>query len=140
MSQSSPEPAKKLPLHLGYVVLIVALPLLLLAYCSATDKTTTSATDVSPVESKYVQTWPKAYSDTTCEDWVGPMTRAQNFAAAADMLTAARNKRDGGAGVPSDALISEFEDGITRACVIPTMVLTDVAVELYLTDHQRFKP
>jgi hypothetical protein len=89
--------------------------------------------------SKYTQTWAKAYSDTTCADWNTRLTSAQQFAASADMLAGARNKGDGGTGLPSDALIDEFSGGITNVCVEPTMALTDAAVGLYLTEP-RFKP
>lgn len=90
-------------------------------------------------DSKYAQTWPKSYSDTTCSDWTAEMSPQQRFAGAADMLTSARNKGDEAEGLPPDALISEFEDGITNVCVVPTMSLAEVAVGLYLTED-RFRP
>ena len=48
---------------------------------------------------KYTQTWGKAYSDTTCSEWHSQMSDAQQWAAAADMLTGARNKGDDGTGL-----------------------------------------
>ena len=66
------------------------------------------------------------------------MTAPQKFAASADMLSGAR-RADGGAGLPTDLLVNAFSTGISNACVIPTMKLTDAAVGLYLTDP-RFKP
>lgn len=101
----------------------------------ATDDPVTS--EAGP--GKFDQTWPSAYSDTTCADWNGRMSSHERFVAAADMLTGARNKGDGGTGLPSDALIEEFEGGITNVCVKPTMTLTDAAVGLYLTEP-RFQP
>lgn len=89
--------------------------------------------------SKYTQTWGKQYSDTTCADWNDDMTGQQQFAAAADILTSARNKIDGGTGLPSEALIREFEGGITTVCVEPTMTLTDATYGLYATEP-RFHP
>jgi hypothetical protein len=108
-----------------------------LASCGSGSNSDSSYT---PEEtSKYTQTWAKTYSDTTCRDWSTQLTSAQKFAASADMLAGARNKGDGGTGLPSDALINEFSGGITNVCVEPTMALTDAAVGLYLTEP-RFKP
>ncbi|MBN9171540.1 MAG: hypothetical protein J0I50_06575, partial [Microbacterium sp.] len=59
--------------------------------------------------------------------------------AAADMLTGARNKGDGGEGVPPDSLVDVFESGITTACITDGPI-TDIAVGLYLTERQRFAP
>lgn len=67
------------------------------------------------------------------------MTSAQKFSAAADMLISARNKGDGGSGLPSDSLIIEFQRGMTSACLEPTLAITEVAVGLYLTEP-RLKP
>lgn len=94
---------------------------------------------VSGVDSKYVQTWEASYSETTCAEWLGEMTPAQQFAGAADMLTGARNKGDDGTGLPSDALIEEFAEGISTACVIPSMSLAEMGATLYLTEP-RFHP
>jgi len=68
------------------------------------------------------------------------MTAHQRWAAAADMLAGARNKGDGGTGLPSDQLVTEFVGGIDTACVEPTMTITDMAVGLYLSDRARFQP
>jgi hypothetical protein len=91
-------------------------------------------------DSKYAQTWPKAYSDTTCAEWNGEMTSGQKFAAAADMLSGARDKGDGGTGVAPDDLITEFQDGVTNACVIDTATLAETGASLYLTERERFRP
>ena len=96
-------------------------------------------TSTDPETSKYEQTWGAAYTDTTCDDWNTLMTSAQQFAAAADILTAARNKIDGGEGLPPDSLISEFQAGVTNVCVIPSMTLTDATYGLYTTEP-RFHP
>lgn len=89
--------------------------------------------------SDLTQTWPKDYASTTCRDWNREMTDAQQYAAAADILTAARNEIDGGTGVPPDPLIVEFQSGVTTACVIPSATLTDVTFGLYQTEP-RFHP
>jgi len=59
--------------------------------------------------------------------------------AAADILTSARNKIDGGTGLPADSMIEDFAGGITTACVVPSMTLTDVTFGLYSTEP-RFHP
>lgn len=116
----------------------VAAAAAVLVVASACSSSTDTGTDDST--SKYTQTWPKSYSATTCTDWTREMTDAQQWAAAADMLTGARNKGDGGTGLPPDSLITEFQSGVTTACVVPTMSLSDVGAGLYLTDHARFRP
>lgn len=93
----------------------------------------------SPSVSKYTQTWSKDYASTTCAQWRRAMSDEQQFAAAADILTAARNKIDGGTGLPSDSLIIEFQGGITTSCVIPKATLTDITYLLYNTEP-RFEP
>ena len=90
--------------------------------------------------SKYTQTWPKSYAATNCSEWNSSMSSSQQFAAAADMLTGARNRGDGGVGLPPDSLIDDFRQGVTTACVIDTMSLADVGAGLYLTDRDRFRP
>jgi hypothetical protein len=90
--------------------------------------------------SKYEQTWPKGYSRTSCDEWLHDMSSDQRFAAAADMLTGARNKGDGGTGLPPDSMIEEFEAGIDNVCVEPTMSLTGAGAGLYLTERSRFRP
>ena len=89
--------------------------------------------------SKYDQTWSTPYSQTTCDDWLNSMSSREQFAAAADILTSARNKIDDGTGLPSDALVDEFAGGITTVCVEPTMTLTDATYGLYATEP-RFHP
>ena len=113
----------------------VALVLLIILVITLTPK---RAPSVAPLD-EYTQTWDKAYSETTCSDWNGAMTDAQQFAAAADILTSARNKIDGGTGMPFDSLIAEFRSGITNVCVIPSMTLTDATYGLYTTEP-RFHP
>lgn len=93
----------------------------------------------SYVPEKYLQTWEKSYGDTSCTEWNEEMTASQQFAASADMLAGARNKGDGGTGLPPDPLVDEFAGGISSACVIPTSPITEIAVGVYLTEP-RFKP
>jgi hypothetical protein len=100
----------------------------------------TQADAGTSADDKYEQTWPKSYSSTTCREWNGEMTTDQRWTAAADMLTGARNKGDGGQGVPPDSLVDEFMGGITTACVVPDMSLAEVGAGLYLTERARFRP
>jgi len=111
---------------------LVAVTILALAGCSP------SHTTVAP--DKYTQTWATDYASTTCTDYTTVMSAHQRWAAAADMLTGARNKGDGGTGMPSDELVTTFMGGVDTACVVPTMTITDVAVGLYLTERTRFQP
>lgn len=88
---------------------------------------------------KYEQTWTKSYSKTTCSDWLKTMTPAQQFAAAADILTSGRNKVDNGTGMPSDSLIEDFQAATTDYCVIPSMTLTDATYAVYM-DGKKYRP
>jgi len=89
---------------------------------------------------KYDQTWSQPYSSTTCAEWDSEMTADEQWVAAADMLTGARNKGDGRTGLPPDSLVSTFRGGITTACVVDTMSIADVGAGLYLTERTRFAP
>jgi hypothetical protein len=119
---------------------MAALGIALLAGCSSTSDSEAGDSEAGDAPGKYDQTWATPYSETTCADWDSTMNDHEQWVAAADMLTGARNKGDGGDGMPSDALIDEFQSGITTACVVPTMTLTDAGVGLYLTDRARFRP
>lgn len=93
----------------------------------------------------FQQTWTKSYDQTDCADWVGAMTQDQQWAAAADMLTGARNKGDGGSGVPSDGLITAFKADITTACEgeIQASGSDDIATigaSVYLVGRETYKP
>lgn len=78
--------------------------------------------------SKYTQTWAKSYADTTCTEWNTAMKSQQRFAAAADMLAGARNKGDGGSGLPPDSLIERFQADVAQGCsVAATMDQISVA-------------
>ena len=99
-----------------------------------------SGTSSSNGDDKYTQTWSKSYGSTSCDDWNSKMTDAQQFAAAADMLTGARNSGDGGSGLPDDSLIKQFQGGVTTACVIPTAIITGIGADLYVTERGTFSP
>lgn len=110
-----------------------------LAISGCASETTTSTSGSTGGEpGKYDQTWSKQYSDTTCDDWTGEMDDHQQWVAAADMLSGARSA-DGEDGLPSDSMITEFQGGITTACVVPTMAFNEVAAGLYVTEP-RFRP
>lgn len=89
-------------------------------------------------DDKYTQTWSTPYGQTTCAQFVSEMTAKQRWVMAADMLTNVRNMNED-TGLPSDALITEFEGGLSTACVIDTMTMDDVGVGLYVTEP-RFHP
>lgn len=99
-----------------------------------------SSSGADKASNKYEQTWPEGYTETTCGDWQDEMTPPQQWTAAADMLTGARNKGDGGEGLPPDSLVDTFRDGVTTACVEPTLRLDEVGAMLYLTERERFAP
>ena len=89
---------------------------------------------------KYKQTWSKTYASTTCQEWKSAMSDKQQWVAAADMLTAARNKKDGGNGLPPDALVTTFQGGITTSCVVPSAKVAEIGAALYLTERAQFRP
>lgn len=89
-------------------------------------------------DDKYTQTWSTPYGQTTCAQFLSEMTAKQRWVMAADMLTNVRNMNQE-TGLPSDALITEFEGGLNTVCVIGTMTMDDVGVGLYMTEP-RFHP
>jgi hypothetical protein len=110
---------------------------LLLAACG------TSTSAGSPAD-KYAQTWSKDYASTTCADWSQAMTQQQRFAAAADILSAARDKIDGGSGIAPDDLIRDFQADVDDACngapSADTETLTDVTYFIYHQEHTHYGP
>jgi hypothetical protein len=93
-----------------------------------------------PAVAKYEQTWRKPYSATTCGEWHSDMSARQRFAAAADMLAGARNKGDGGTGLPPDSLIRSFEGDISEACVFMEMAIDEIGAGLYVTGRTQYGP
>jgi hypothetical protein len=89
----------------------------------------------------YNQTWTKSYGLTTCGDWNDVMTDSQRWGAAADMLTSARKKWDGGEGVPSDSLVARFQTDITAACSVDNNhQLPEIAIGVYLIGRDGYSP
>lgn len=118
----------------------LALSVLLLTACGGTPSAPPSKSpSAAPTADKYAQTWTKTYSKTTCSDWQKEMTPAQQFAAAADILTSGRNKVDNGSGMPSDSLIEDFQAATTDYCVTPSMTLTDATYAVYM-DGKKYRP
>jgi hypothetical protein len=114
----------------------LGLGLLLCAACGGSIVTTPASGSTG-----YNQTWTKSYGLTTCGDWNDEMTDAQQWVAAADMLTSARKKWDGGEGLPSDSLVTRFQGGITDACSVDdNHQLPEIAVGTYLTYRDRYSP
>jgi hypothetical protein len=70
------------------------------------------------------------------------MTAQQRFAGAADMLTGARSK-DGGSGLPPDAMIERFAGDVTEGCsagAAATMTVADAAVGVYVVGRRQYGP
>lgn len=85
----------------------------------------------------YGQTWTNRLGDTTCDDWVNRMTPPQRSAAAARLLNGSRI-RDGQRLQPVYSLATDFEAEISRTCLKPTSVVTDVASSVYSAEHAEF--
>lgn len=133
-----PKPKKKTwPIIAGFVVLVGGCGVLIDAISDDSGETPDSIS--TGTTSKFDQTWPKNYASTTCSEWNAQMDDHQQFVAAADMLVGAR-KLDGGKTLPSDALIRNFQGGVTTACIIDTLALAEVGAALYLTEGPRYKP
>ena len=91
---------------------------------------------------KYRQTWPKGYGETTCQDWFENMTDDQRRVAAADMLYVAR-KKDGAQALPSDELVATFALDLSDICHAPageTGSIGDIGALTYLAYPEKFKP
>jgi hypothetical protein len=129
-------PASRRRMLIGWIALAVLVVGVIVVASFAFSKPNHQAS--APTE--YEQTWASSYSDTSCDDWNSQMTGQQRFAAAADMLSAARDKGDGAVGVAPDDLISDFEDGISNACVSGTQSLAETGAVLYLTERTRYQP
>ncbi|MCS5496296.1 hypothetical protein NY547_03465 [Cnuibacter physcomitrellae] len=144
MSTDAPEPpageSKKSGCLPGCLIVVGVILLIGIIGGVVTGLRSSVSSSQSSSVSKYDQSWPKSYSNTTCTEWNSDMTAAQQFAAAADMLTGARNKGDGGEGLPPDSMISDFQSGVTTACVVPSMSLAEVGAGLYLTERDRYRP
>jgi hypothetical protein len=110
-----------------------------LVICAACDGSI--VTTPAPESTTYNQTWTKSYGLTTCGDWNDEMTDSQQRGTAADMLTGARKKWDGGEGPPSDSLVSRFRDDIAQACTVDdNQQLPEIAVGIYLIGRDLYSP
>lgn len=88
---------------------------------------------------KYEQSWGKSYSATTCGEWLNSMSPDQRTAAAADMLTGARNKGDGGVGLPPDSLVEEFSQDVDSSCATAAS-LAEAGATAYLDGRPYYRP
>jgi hypothetical protein len=114
----------------------VGLGLAICAACGGSIVTT-----AAPQSARYNQTWTKSYGLTTCGDWNDQMTDSQQWVAAADILTGARKKWDGGEDPPGDPLITRFQRDITEACSVDDdHQLPEIAVGTYLIGRDRYSP
>lgn len=62
---------------------------------------------------RFDQSWETALSETSCLQWVDDMSARERFAAAAELLLAARDET---AGFPTDTQFTYFMSRITDAC------------------------
>lgn len=116
--------------RLAAILAITSIPLIA---CGSSDSPADAA-------DKYKQTWTTPYSATACTAFLGEMTEQQRWAAAADMLASARNKMDGGSGLPTDLLITRFAADISTACAGEGLAkIAEVAVLVYQMDPS-YKP
>ena len=110
-----------------------------LAICAACGGSI--VTTAAPQSARYNQTWTKSYGLTTCGDWNDEMTDSEQWVAAADILTGARKKWDGGEDLPADSLITQFQREITAACSVDDdHQLPEIAVGTYLMSRDRYSP
>ena len=110
-----------------------------LAICAACGGSI--VTTPAPHSTRYNQTWTKSYGLTTCGDWNDEMSDSQQWVAAADILTGARKRWDGGEDPPTDSLISRFQRDITEACSVDdNHQLPEIAVGTYLNGRDRYSP
>lgn len=91
---------------------------------------------------QYVQTWTKAYGDTTCAEYVVEMTDHQRMIMAGDMLIRLWRNEDADARIPTDDEMTSFAAAIGIGCAEETgdaLTPTEVAVYLY-TLGDGFRP
>lgn len=89
----------------------------------------------------YQQSWPKSYTDTSCAEWAAQMTSEQRLAAAADMLTGARNKGDGGTGLPPAQLVESFRDDVSEGCsATGSSSVAEVGASIYMIGRDQYRP
>jgi hypothetical protein len=74
--------------------------------------------DTAQQSTGYNQTRTKSYGLTTRGDWNDEMTESEQWVAAADILTGARENWGGGDDLPPDSLITGFQRDITEACSV----------------------
>lgn len=115
---------------------ILAIAALLFASCE-------TGPAAAPTIGKWEQTWPAAYGETTCAQWVADMNSHERFVAAGDMLLRAQRRDVPDAGIPQDAQVAEFLSTIDSICHetnTPTMNITEAAAVTYVTYQDEFSP
>jgi hypothetical protein len=124
----------------GAVVFGVVIVLILIAGSGGSGSRTGGTTTSAGADS-LVQTWGKNYSETTCAEWSSAMTPQQRYAAAADMLTGARNKGDGGQGLPPAPLIRTFMADVSEGCsATDDWSVAEVGASIYLIGRDLYRP
>jgi hypothetical protein len=88
----------------------------------------------------YRQTWPAEYAETTCGQFLSEMTYQQRYAAAADLLGAARTT-DGGAVRPPDTLVKAYLADLDDVCAAgQTTSLARAGADLYRARGRTYRP
>ncbi len=89
-------------------------------------------------------TWEKAYNDTTCTDWNGPvMSPEMRTLMATDLLLTLRPGDKAVAPWPSPDVVVSFEQRITTLCApaaAAARTVTDAAKEVYDSDRSKYRP
>ncbi len=65
---------------------------------------------------KYLQTWTRAYGETTCADWHQSMSERERFVMASDVLFTLHKRTKPSASRPSDRVAGRFQTGINETC------------------------
>lgn len=111
----------------------------LLALAGCSTSTTTSADD--PAIAKYKQTWTKNYGQTSCSELHSVMTAHQRWAAAADMLSAARHADSGTTDMPEDSLVTKFLGQVDAYCDSGDYAsVADAGGNVYGNERAKFQP
>lgn len=91
---------------------------------------------------QFVQTWPKPYDETSCDDWNVEMGLLQWQTAAAEMLVAVRGA-DGKEELPDGTQLARFNQIISQRCAsgdAGSRTIVEVARSVYSEDAAEGAP
>jgi len=112
-------------------------------YGTSRPPTTTAAPTTSAATSatgEFTRTWSKDYAKTTCTEFMTVMTGQQGLVAAADMLVNARQGTDPSLPMPSNDLITMFQNDIQSGCGADGYAkrsIVEVATAIILIDNKQ---